>query len=137
MELTLVRTHSTELGTTGILSIDGAFQCYICEDPIRPVGIKIPGKTAIPEGRYEITVTFSKRFQRPLPLLMNVPNFEGIRIHPGNTAADTEGCLLPGKHRDVASATVQLSIAAFMELFGKLKAALEREKVFINIEMGS
>ena len=134
MELQLNRTHKLPTATTGVLSQDAQFLCFICEDTVREPGVKIPGKTAIPAGRYEITVTFSARFKRPLPLLMNVPNFEGIRIHPGNSSADTEGCLLPGKYRDVVAGTVSLSVAAFTELFDRIKAALEVEKVFISIE---
>lgn len=59
-------------------------------------GKKIAGKTAIPEGRYAVAVTFSPRFKRWLPLLLHVPMFEGIRIHAGNSAEDTAGCILPG-----------------------------------------
>lgn len=134
MELLLTRTHKLPQATTGILSNGGQFLCFICEDTVREPGVKVPGATAIPTGRYEIAVTFSARFQKPLPLLLNVPNFEGVRIHPGNTAADTEGCLLPGKYRDVNAGTVSLSVAAFTELFDRIKTALETEKVFITIE---
>lgn len=72
--------------------------CYILEDTVR-TGPKVYGKTAIPAGRYRITVTPSLKFGRILPAVCNVPGFEGIRIHPGNTSADTEGCLLPGMER--------------------------------------
>jgi hypothetical protein len=76
--------------------------CHVCEDVVRerpgePVSAwKIKGQTAIPQGRYRIIVTPSSRFQRDLPILVDVDGFTGIRIHPGNTHADTEGCLLPG-----------------------------------------
>lgn len=78
----------------GELTIDGVHQCFTLEDKVREK--KIFGKTAIPPGRYEVTVSFSNHFQKKLPLLMNVPNFEGVRIHSGNTAKDTEGCILVG-----------------------------------------
>ena len=57
---------------------------------------KIKGKSAIPEGRYPIVITFSPTFKKWLPLLVNVPRFSGIRIHAGNTAKDTQGCILVG-----------------------------------------
>lgn len=83
--------------TLGKLSIDGHFFCYSCEDTVRPV--KVPGETAIPAGRYKVIITFSNRFQKPLPLILDVPFFSGVRIHSGNTEADTEGCVLVGMHR--------------------------------------
>lgn len=91
--------------TIGDLSIGGHHICYVCEDPVReipgqPVETwKIKGETAIPVGRYKIERTFSARFQMTMPLLLDVPGFSGIRIHPGNVPADTEGCLLPGFER--------------------------------------
>ena len=57
---------------------------------------KIKGKSAIPEGRYPIVITFSPTFKKWLPLLVNVPRFFGIRIHAGNTVKDTQGCILVG-----------------------------------------
>ena len=75
--------------------LDGRFGVLHLEDVVRQ-GEKVPGQTAIPEGIYTVQITFSNRFKRDLPLLLNVPNFEGIRIHPGNTDADTEGCILVG-----------------------------------------
>ena len=95
MLLQLKRKWSTDNSTIGELFIEGEFECYTLEDALRP--IKVKGETAIPVGTYKIVVSLSKRFGRELPLLENVPNFEGIRIHTGNWPKDTEGCILVGK----------------------------------------
>ena len=62
---------------------------------------KVKGRSAIPEGRYAVVISFSPKFMQWLPILLGVPKFEGIRIHAGNTAKDTEGCILVGKNREV------------------------------------
>lgn len=134
MELLLRRTHKLPFATTGILYDGDHMLCFIAEDAVRAPGVKIPGETAIPAGRYEITVTWSDRFQRRLPLLLRIPMFDGVRIHPGNSNVDTLGCLLPGKTRDAVAGTVQLSLAAFKELFERIDTALLTGKVFITIE---
>jgi hypothetical protein len=67
------------------------------EDTVREK--KIAGKTAIPEGTYQVIVNRSPKFKRDLPLLLDVPNFEGIRIHRGNTVKDTSGCILVGENK--------------------------------------
>ena len=121
----------TASSTIGELHLDGQFECYTLEDCVRPV--KIKGMTAIPAGSYEVVINFSERFQRLLPLLLNVPNFDGVRIHAGNTAADTEGCLLVGETQ--SADFIGKSRAAFDALFPKLQAAAAREKIFIDILM--
>lgn len=120
MELKLVRDACGADCTLGKLFVDEAFDCYTVEDVVRPDGRKIPGKTAIPDGRYRVVVSRSPRFRRDLPLLENVPNFEGVRIHPGNTAEDTEGCIIPGRARTARG--VAQSRLAFDKLFTALKA---------------
>lgn len=107
--------------TIGLLSIDGVHECYTCEDVVRPSGEKLHGQTAIPAGVYSVVVNQSQRFKRRLPLLLNVPGFEGIRIHPGNTQFDTEGCILPG--RGFTPNSVTQSVLAFDALFLKIEAA--------------
>lgn len=121
MDLELKRKWFTPESTIGELFVNGVFECFILEDRYRPGEPKVYGKTAIPSGRYEVKITPSPRFKRDLPLLLNVPGFEGVRIHPGNVPADTEGCLLPGKVRDTDR--VLESRAAFEALFTKLKSA--------------
>lgn len=134
MKLKLNRVQFTDISTIGELWIDDDIDrfCFTLEDPVRPPGIKIPGKTAIPAGVYEIIINWSQRFKRPMPLLLNVPSFEGIRIHAGNTAADTEGCILVGFSR--APDYVGSSKAAFDALFAKIEKALaDNDKVWIRI----
>jgi len=96
MEMTLIREASKNGRTFGSLAVGGAFECYTMEDEVRPAGEKVPGRTAIPAGRYEVKMTHSPRFGKIMPLVCDVPKFEGIRIHVGNTETDTEGCLLVG-----------------------------------------
>lgn len=106
MELLLTRTTRTRNTTIGSLTHNGRHICFILEDFDRglhssmPLAViqrnKVYGKTCIPTGRYQVVFTWSPRFRRHMPLLLNVPGYVGIRIHAGNSAADTEGCLLPG-----------------------------------------
>lgn len=133
MNLKLVRKNFTEECTIGVLSVDGKTECFTLEDKVRAV--KVHGKTAIPTGIYEITITYSDKFKKPLPLLLNVPNFAGIRIHPGNTAADTEGCILVG--RSMVKDKITESRKAFAALLAKIEAALKKEKIFIEVVGGT
>ena len=129
MILQLVRRWFTEESTIGELLIDGQHECFTLEDPVHK-GPKIPGRTAIPEGTYPLVVTLSQRFGRELPLLLNVPGFSGIRIHPGNTAQDTEGCILVGQTR--GQDWIGRSRAAFDLLFPKLQVGL-KARISISI----
>ena len=131
MNLVLKRTWLTGASTVGSLYVDGEFCCFVLEDRYRPPPeAKVKGATCIPLGRYEVRITWSPKFKRDLPLLLDVPGFEGVRIHPGNTPADTEGCLLPGRVRH--GEAVQGSRLAFEELFEKLQRPGPH---FINVEL--
>jgi len=99
MRLELIRTECGKVCTIGELLIDGKHECHTLEDVVRADGVKVYGETAIPPGVYSVDITYSPRFKRDLPLLIGVQNFIGIRIHPGNTASDTEGCILVGQGR--------------------------------------
>jgi hypothetical protein len=85
--------------------VNSSTEEYFC-DTLEPTwrdyahgAYKMKGCSAIPEGRYPLVVTWSPKFEQWLPLLLNVPKFSGIRIHAGNTPADTEGCILVGENR--------------------------------------
>lgn len=101
MEMTLTRTAKRKTYTIGCLAIDGTYFCDTLEPAWRDLKKKhkVKGHTAIPEGRYPVVITWSPKFGQWLPLLLHVPLFEGIRIHAGNTEADTAGCILPGENR--------------------------------------
>ncbi len=107
--------------------VDGEFQCYTLEDPVRPPGVKIPKNTAIPAGTYKLVLDMSVRFSRLMPHILNVPMFEGSRIHAGNTTEDTEGCPLVGNERLDYGRTVGKSRIAFNALFNKLFLSPDRE----------
>lgn len=106
----MVLKTRTDSSIISELYFDGEFQCYILE------GVK----TAIPAGRYEVRLTHSPKFDRTMPILCDVPGHQGIRIHPGNTAKDTEGCLLPG--RVIANDNmIRNSVEAYESLFARLE----------------
>ena len=106
MILTLDRKYKLPTYTIGKLYIDGEYFCDTLEDKDRGLTddmtvseiskIKIKNETAIPTGTYKITITYSNRFKKNMPLINDVKGFEGIRIHSGNTDKDTEGCILVG-----------------------------------------
>jgi hypothetical protein len=127
----LKRKWFTDKSSIGELYFDNSTErvCYTLEDCLRLE--KIHGETCIPAGRYEVVFSFSNRFKKFLPLLIDVPNFEGVRIRPGNTAADTEGCILPGFEK--AEDLVTNSRAAFSYFFASLNGAMQNGKVFIEI----
>jgi hypothetical protein len=111
MKLKLVREYFTPTETLGSLYIDDKFFCYTLEDKDRgllqsdkleeTIAKKIKTVTAIPYGKYKVSVTMSNRFKRPMPLIYDVPGFEGIRLHGGNTHFSTEGCPLIASQRNI------------------------------------
>ena len=139
MKLELTRTTKLPKCTIGTLTVNGLFQCHTLEDTEREVvgqpvaSWKIPRLTAIPKGTYNVTITMSNRFQKLLPLVESVPGFDGVRIHTGNTADDTEGCIIVGT--GVLVDRLINSRVAFEPLYGQIKEALYRgEKVELTIK---
>lgn len=141
MELTLRRIARKDTYTIGKLYIDGKYFCDTIEDKDRGLAqdrplatnkaLKKAGVTAIPTGRYVVTLGVqSPRFAQKsqyafcngyLPRLLNVPAYEGVLIHIGNTAGDTEGCILVGKNKQVGK--VLESTATFKKLYQIMKSA--------------
>jgi hypothetical protein len=120
MELLLTRIAKKKTYTIGRLCIlekvideysTGTAERYFC-DTLEPTwrdykngAYKVKGRSAIPEGRYAVVISFSPKFKQWLPILLGGPEFnrkwQGIRIHAGNCSEDTEGCILVGKNREV------------------------------------
>lgn len=141
MKLILKRIALRPTYTIGKLYINDAYFCDTLEDTVRDTNKsgkfdngeqKIKGKTAIPYGTYEIKWTYSPRFKKYTPQLMNVPSFEGIRVHAGNTSADTEGCLILGENKQVGK--VLNSRATINKFYPIIKEACSNGKVTIEIK---
>lgn len=120
MKLELIREEFTDKSTIGSLLIDGKFYCHVIEDKVR--NEKIFGETAIPYGSYQILITYSPRFKQDMPLLINVPGYTGVRIHWGNRAEDTEGCLIVGKWDGKTKDFISESKKTYSYLFNLLKS---------------
>ena len=132
MRLTLTRFERVDDATLGRLEIDGIQTCFCLEDIVRPEGVKIPGSRAIPAGTYRIQITYSPRFKVDMPLLIGVPDFSGVRIHPGNDSSHTEGCILPGM--EYRGSMVTRSREAYNILFREIRESLTgHEDVYIEI----
>lgn len=138
MKILVKRRPSFLDATLGDLFVDDQWECFTLEDVVR-TGIKVYGKTAIPRGTYQVIITKSNRFSTPghdvfLPLLLNVPNFEGVRIHGGNKAVDTDGCILVGQEIGQDNASLIHSQAALLPLIEKIENALKTAEVWITID---
>ncbi len=120
MRIVVNRKWFYPTSTIGEMTIDTLFECFTLEDLERET--KIRGKTAIPLGEYKLILDYSNRFKRIMPHILDVPGFEGIRIHSGNTDADTEGCILVGKNKN--NGTLGLSRIAFANLMVRLNEAI-------------
>lgn len=149
MEIKLNRIFCTNNCTIGELYVDDTYLSDTLEDPIRPLPKtcpnttngteckckeKIYGKTAVPAGTYIVKLSYSNRFKRIMPEILNVPHFLGIRIHTGNTSKDTEGCVLVGTWDGEKENWISNSKIAFNKLMDKLQAATDKkEKITITI----
>jgi hypothetical protein len=139
MELKLTRNYQKDTYTIGRLYVEGDLFSNTLEDPVRDYSdpnYKVYGKTAIPYGRYRITMVhspkFSKRYGgRKVPLLNNVPDFTGILIHSGNTAEDTDGCILVGQNTQRGRVTS--SLATLYKLLDIFDSVSEDEEIWIDI----
>jgi hypothetical protein len=119
MKLLLERQVKTKDFTLGELFIDGVPFCYTVEDMERMPNEKVYGLTAIQKGTYKVIVNMSNRFKKLMPLLIDVPNFSGVRIHSGNTAEHSLGCIIIGMTRTLNG--VGMSRIAFTKLMAKLE----------------
>lgn len=142
MNITLNRIAKKSKYTIGKLYIDGEYFCDTIEDTDRGLtqtmtdaqikSKKVHGQTAIPTGTYKVIISYSNKFKRQMPLLLNVPGFLGIRIHSGNTEKDTEGCLIVGKNKVVGK--VIESKDTYNKLFSILCEANKKEAIKITIK---
>lgn len=139
MRITLIRIANRPTYCIGKLYIDGQYFCDTLEDTDRGLDdrmaendikqLKVYGETAIPSGIYPVTITYSQKFKKKLPLISNVKGYSGIRIHSGNTAKDTLGCILVGKNKEVGK--VLESRVTFNALYRRLVQT--NEKIIIDI----
>lgn len=141
MEIKIERRWRKAAYTIGRLYVDGDYLCEALEDTDRGLTsdmseeeikrIKVKGSTAIPTGIYKVEITYSPRFKNQMPLVLNVKGFDGIRIHPGNTAKDTEGCILPG--RNTVKGMVTNSRYWYNILYSKIRNAVNAGKEVVLV----
>jgi len=119
MLIEVKRFEFKDTHTVGKMYVDGIYECYTLEDAVRN-GTKVLGKTAIPIGTYKLIIDASTRFKQDMPHILNVPDFTGVRIHAGNTSADTDGCILLGSTW-AGKDFIGNSKIAYKKFFDKLK----------------
>ncbi|MCC2546431.1 DUF5675 family protein [Hymenobacter sp. BT175] len=130
--LVVTRKWLSKKCTVGQLTLNGILFCYTLEDVVRKSGeAKVHSATAIPAGTYPVILNISNRFKKLMPLVQNVPGFAGVRIHPGNTAADTQGCLLVGLSKMQTNDKIYNSQAAYEQLMAKL---VEFDRITLTIQ---
>lgn len=139
MELVLHRKILNDNSTEGNLYVDGKWFCNTIEDKVRAVpggwtpSVKVYGKTAIPYGRYQVMVTWSNRFKRQLTAILNVPDFEGIRIHNGTSELSSSGCVIVSYKDDDKNKRLINDKAAMNDLCKLVSKAQKTGKVYIDI----
>lgn len=141
MDLLLAREKYSSKSTVGGLLVNKKFLCNTLEDVVRDKNrdgdlldtgeAKVYGQTAIPSGKYEVVITYSQRFKKYMPLLLNVAGYAGVRIHSGNKPEDTLGCILVGTA--VGNDWISESRNAYEALMKQLQAAEKSEKIFLTI----
>ena len=119
MLIEVKRFEFKDTHTVGKMYVNGVYECYTLEDAVRN-GTKVLGKTAIPIGTYKLIIDASTRFKQDMPHILNVPDFTGVRIHAGNTSADTDGCILVGSSW-TGKDFIGNSKIAYKKFFDKLK----------------
>ena len=140
--LKLIRRWRKKDYTIGELYLNGKYFSNTLEDPVRDYskdGYKVYGDTAIPYGTYKVVLDWSPKFSkrygnRNVPRLLNVPDFEGILIHSGNTNKDTSGCILVGHNTEKGKVT--RSKKTFLELLDLLEKIPKEEGIQIEIVEG-
>ena len=136
MELVVIRGETTETSTFGKLYVNGLFSCFTLEDTDRKLeagGEKVPGETCIPRGKYNVIIDWSNRFKKEMIHVLDVPGFEGIRVHAGNTNEATSGCLLLGNGK--AKEYLLDSRSAVNKVFALVEGALDRgETVTLEVK---
>ena len=140
-DIILNRQIYTSKSTIGVLTFGNKKTIFTLEDVCRDKNFdgdlddageaKVKHETAIPAGKYKVIITYSNRFKKPLPLLVNVKGFDGIRIHPGNTKEDTSGCILVGLTK--GDNVIYSSRDAFKQLFDWMQTIIGKEEIYIKI----